>query len=408
MPAQIKKTPKKKTVKKPKRQIATKPLVAAKKTKFSAKTALAVTALVVAVGVVVVAFSQASGKPYSRLDCVSSKNYMGVVGPQTKPPIPGYRLGKPSRQACLDGSAEAMVAKAYLVLLGTNSSSLDAFRAWTNQYIGFRANPPVQLLNKFLATEAVKARYGRLSDSAKVDYLYLNILGRSKPDAKGKAYWLSYLKKHSSAETISLFLRTSAGLRAMQPKQNAYLATLPASYYPLASTCGRGYSQAECDRKKQAAQNTGGVPCKAYSLGGNPIPVCSAGTQGGVSNVLVDRNIDGSNVTLNKAMSAKFKAMRQAGKKEARITIAANDVAAPGAGSYRSKATQAALVRAGYPAAPVGRSMHQWGMAIDLSCNGKPFTSSGSTCQNWIKRNAARFGFRNLPSEAWHYSSNGK
>lgn len=55
------------------------------------------------------------------------------------------------------------------------------------------------------------------------------------------------------------------------------------------------------------------------------------------------------------------------------------------------------------PTARPGQSMHEVGLAIDFAnCSGR-----GTACYGWLARNAARFGFYNLPSEPWHWSVNG-
>lgn len=55
------------------------------------------------------------------------------------------------------------------------------------------------------------------------------------------------------------------------------------------------------------------------------------------------------------------------------------------------------------PTARPGRSMHERGLAIDFAnCSAR---STG--CFRWLAANAARFGFYNLPSEPWHWSTNG-
>ncbi len=55
------------------------------------------------------------------------------------------------------------------------------------------------------------------------------------------------------------------------------------------------------------------------------------------------------------------------------------------------------------PTAKPGSSMHEVGLAIDFeNCS-----SRSSTCHVWLKNNAARFGFINLPSEPWHWLING-
>jgi peptidoglycan hydrolase CwlO-like protein len=56
------------------------------------------------------------------------------------------------------------------------------------------------------------------------------------------------------------------------------------------------------------------------------------------------------------------------------------------------------------PTAKPGQSQHQLGLAIDFqNCS-----SRGTACYRWLAGNASRFGYYNLPSEAWHWSTTGK
>ncbi len=59
------------------------------------------------------------------------------------------------------------------------------------------------------------------------------------------------------------------------------------------------------------------------------------------------------------------------------------------------------------PTARPGSSMHEQGLAIDFTQGGRTLTRSSSGYQ-WLKANAGRFGLRNLPSEPWHWSTNGR
>ncbi|WP_420625984.1 M15 family metallopeptidase [Candidatus Poriferisodalis sp.] len=93
-------------------------------------------------------------------------------------------------------------------------------------------------------------------------------------------------------------------------------------------------------------------------------------------------------------------------------------------GGYRSAASQIALRRAhcgtsqwaiyqkpAYqcrpPTARPGRSMHERGLAIDFQHNGRSIGSRNSTAFRWLKANAKTYGLYNLPSEPWHWSTNG-
>lgn len=54
-----------------------------------------------------------------------------------------------------------------------------------------------------------------------------------------------------------------------------------------------------------------------------------------------------------------------------------------------------------------GLSQHEKGLAIDFKAGGRYTITRGSAEFRWLSANAARFGFYNLPSEAWHWSTTG-
>lgn len=58
------------------------------------------------------------------------------------------------------------------------------------------------------------------------------------------------------------------------------------------------------------------------------------------------------------------------------------------------------------PTARPGSSMHERGLAIDFTQGGSTLTR-GSSGFAWLRANAASYGFFNLPSEPWHWSTNG-
>jgi hypothetical protein len=59
------------------------------------------------------------------------------------------------------------------------------------------------------------------------------------------------------------------------------------------------------------------------------------------------------------------------------------------------------------PTARPGESMHERGLAVDFTNGGRLITSRSDPAFVWLKANASRFGFYNLPSEPWHWSTNG-
>lgn len=59
------------------------------------------------------------------------------------------------------------------------------------------------------------------------------------------------------------------------------------------------------------------------------------------------------------------------------------------------------------PTARPGMSMHEQGLAIDFSVNGRFLNSRSDPAFVWLAANAGRYGFSNLPSEPWHWSTTG-
>ncbi len=67
------------------------------------------------------------------------------------------------------------------------------------------------------------------------------------------------------------------------------------------------------------------------------------------------------------------------------------------------------------PTARPGSSMHEKGLAVDFTYRGQTicFPRPGSHCAGnagfeWLKQHAGTYGLRNLPTEAWHWSTNGR
>jgi LAS superfamily LD-carboxypeptidase LdcB len=59
------------------------------------------------------------------------------------------------------------------------------------------------------------------------------------------------------------------------------------------------------------------------------------------------------------------------------------------------------------PTARPGQSNHERGLAIDFTYNGGSMTSRSNPGFVWLAENAATYGFVNLPSEPWHWSTDG-
>ncbi len=93
-----------------------------------------------------------------------------------------------------------------------------------------------------------------------------------------------------------------------------------------------------------------------------------------------------------------------------------------GGGGYRSTEQQIALRRAhcgeagvftapasacSPPTARPGSSLHEIGLAIDFTVDGRTIGSRSQPAFIWLAEHAHEYGFTNLPSEPWHWSVNG-
>jgi hypothetical protein len=73
--------------------------------------------------------------------------------------------------------------------------------------------------------------------------------------------------------------------------------------------------------------------------------------------------------------------------------------------TFRTMAHQTALYNAPHsdPVAKPGFSNHQMGLAIDFGF----WKNTNTGLYDWLKANASRYGYQQLPSEVWHWSTNG-
>ena len=110
---------------------------------------------------------------------------------------------------------------------------------------------------------------------------------------------------------------------------------------------------------------------------------------------------------------------------EAMVAAAGQDGVLLKGSGYRSTAEQIAIRRAvcgptdydiwdkpssacSPPVARPGYSMHERGLAIDFEVQDDLMRNANHPAFLWLAKNAAKFGFYNLPSEPWHWSVNGR
>ena len=135
--------------------------------------------------------------------------------------------------------------------------------------------------------------------------------------------------------------------------------------------------------------------------GGGPISIVGGGDIVSVRGIQVHRSIAGQLAAMLAAADGAGLSLTGGGYRSAAAQIQTRrNNGCPDV--YRSPASACRP-----PTARPGQSMHEQGLAIDFQCNGALIRSRSGPCWSWLVGNAGRFGFRNLPSEPWHWSTNG-
>ena len=172
------------------------------------------------------------------------------------------------------------------------------------------------------------------------------------------------------------------------------------------------HAQQEADRVAAEARPTAPPAQQGPARGAPRAPVASGGSNGGLVTV--------RGITVAASLGPQLEAL---------LAAAAKDGFVLGGSGYRSPEVTARLrvtndcpdvydspaSSCRIPTARPGTSEHEKGLAVDFTWQGQticyPRSSaqcSGNAAFDWLRANAGRFGFRNLPSEAWHWSPSGR
>jgi hypothetical protein len=188
-------------------------------------------------------------------------------------------------------------------------------------------------------------------------------------------------------------LSESANLAALDSKLSKQIAAQQAALarsLPRRSSSGGGSS---------APRGPGGSP------GGSLSPSLGSASCPGGGSITVASSIAGSLQSLLNAAAADGVSMCGGGYRSSDAQIATRQA---NCGSSYYDIYQKPSSQCSPPTAPPGTSMHERGLAVDFTCNGGGVISSRSSpCFVWMSAHASGYGFYNLPSEPWHWSSNG-
>ncbi|MFM7063069.1 MAG: D-alanyl-D-alanine carboxypeptidase family protein, partial [Actinomycetes bacterium] len=162
---------------------------------------------------------------------------------------------------------------------------------------------------------------------------------------------------------------------------------------------------------RNASRRQAGLPVASTGGGGNdnsppagpPPDIVGSGGIVSVGGIRVSASIAGQLQALLSAARAAGINFSGGGYRDSSAQVALRR-AHCGSSSYAVYQAPASSCRP--PTARPGASMHERGLAIDFTQGGRTLTR-GSAGFQWLRANAGRFGFANLPSEPWHWSTNG-
>ncbi|MGB3411977.1 MAG: D-alanyl-D-alanine carboxypeptidase family protein [Microthrixaceae bacterium] len=170
-------------------------------------------------------------------------------------------------------------------------------------------------------------------------------------------------------------------------------------------------AQRAADEARAARRSSGNRPTSSSSLGGGgnsggggAIPsITGSGEIVNVNGIRVHRSIANNLARLLAAASSDGIQLSGGGFRDPQGQIAVRKSNC-GTSNYAIYQMPASSCRP--PTARPGTSMHERGLAVDFTQGGRTLTRSSSGFA-WMRSHAAAYGFYNLPSEAWHWSTNG-
>jgi septal ring factor EnvC (AmiA/AmiB activator) len=160
----------------------------------------------------------------------------------------------------------------------------------------------------------------------------------------------------------------------------------------------RDAAAAAAARSRSSASSSGSVSSGSVSI--TPPPVSANIPLATVGGITVASSIAGQLQSMLSAAAADGVTLSGSGYRDSSRQIA---LRRQNCGSSDYAVYQMSAEGCSPPTARPGASKHEQGLAIDFAnCS-----SRSTACFQWLAGNAASFGFFNLPSEPWHWSTTG-
>lgn len=273
--------------------------------------------------------------------------------------------------------ADRVLRRSYQTVFAT-APSADAARYWTWRIM--QTPSAAWFAAALMASSQYQAGLGKATDAAFVDRVHRNALGRAATADEVTLWTTMFRNRSGSRATLVAHL-----------VERQFRPTLTRPNRPV-------------------------VACRQFTAAG-PKPLCTKGSAGHQRDVDI-LEVPGTNLNVNRSWFAPVASLVAAGRAAGYDLQGENDPATPSwmyaPGSWRTFDEQQWLYDNGYPANPPGRSMHEWGLAIDLTCNGHQIVKV-PRCWNWVRTNGPALGVHIFSTadqvtdkEAWHFSSNGR
>ena len=268
-----------------------------------------------------------------------------------------------------------------------------------------RANEDIGLVEKFRSVQqdleiqrgAAAAANTRATAGAEQVEGRLNELNKAYAEQQAFAAKVEARLNSALAEADSL-AATDAQLSSSITSKQAEIAKAVAAQ--RAADSARAAQRAAQSKPAVSASGSGGG--SGGGGGGAPPDITGSGEIVNVGGIRIHQSMAGNLQSLLAAASAAGINFGGGGYRDpaGQIAVRRNNCGSSNYAIYEMPASSCSP-----PSARPGTSMHERGLAVDFTQGGSTL-SRGSSGFAWMRANASSYGFCNLPSEPWHWSSN--
>jgi len=299
--------------------------------------------------------------------------------------MPSHSFGAASEDSSPN---QLMTRRTYLNLVaGNDRTQVEDLRATEQDLTTAKASAKSASERAQARRAEVSSRLAKLQAAQAEQLDFQEAVADRIASASAEAAGLKKADEKLSTELVKQQLALTAQLKQAEEQRKAKIAALQAAKLQQAAQL----------KAAGEAQRSGG------GGGGAPVGITGSGSIVSVGGIRVHQSIAGN-------LSQMLGAARASG-----INL--------GGGGFRDPADQVRVRRSNCgsssysiyqapssscrpPTAIPGTSQHERGLAIDFTSGGSALSSGGSG-YSWLKANASRYGFHNLPGEPWHWSTTG-